>query len=165
MPIHRTPIFAVTAVVALAACGQSGPAQAAKPWAKEDACRWWLSDADGKSLRASIEQSSDGLVLTVSDDAFRTWSELETPKVELRFDRDPKRRATLEGWVSLGGGTVGMFGLYLDATARKAMGEATTLELFRDGKLVVTLPLAATPTAAELEACVPPPSTGSSDSE
>lgn len=150
------------AFVALAACSGTPPA---KPWVKEDECRWWLSGADGKILRASIEAGSDGVAMTISDPAFKTWSESERPKVELRFNKDDSRRATAEGWASLAGGAASMFGLYLDATAMKAMGGATMLELSRDGKTVVTLPLADTPSEAELVACIPKPSAYPSDSE
>lgn len=154
--------LSLVAAVALTACGQT---PAAKPWVKEDQCRWWLSGANGKELRASIEASSDGVAMTISDPAFKTWSESERPKVELRFNKDDARRASAEGWVSLAGGAASMLGLYLDPIAMKAMGSATLLELSRDGKTVVTMPLAATPSEAELVACIPPPSDGHSDSE
>jgi hypothetical protein len=158
-------LHAAVAFVALAACGERAPVQAAMPWKKESACGWWLSGADGKSLRASISQGSDGLILTLADPVFRTWSEEERPVVELRFDRQAGRRATAEGWVSLGDDAASVFGLYLDGTARKAMDRATTLELSREGKVVLTMPLAGTPAQAELDACVPPPSSAESDSE
>lgn len=165
MSMQRTLVLCLLAFSALAACGESAPVQGAKPWKKESECGWWLSGADGKSLRASISQGSDGLILTVADQAFRSWSEEDRPLVELRFDKQAGRRATVEGWVSLGDDAASMFGLYLDGPARKAMDRATFLELSRDGKTVVTMPLAATPSQAELDACVPPPSSSESDSE
>ncbi|MFM9864486.1 MAG: hypothetical protein ACKVRO_12850 [Micropepsaceae bacterium] len=158
-------LLAAVALAALAACGESVPAQVAKPWKKESECGWWLSGADGKSLRASISQGSDGLILTLADPVFRSWSETDRPLVELRFDKQAGRRAIVEGWVSLGDDAASMFGLYLDGAARKAMDRATMLELSRDGKLVLTMPLAGTPAQAELDACVPPPSSEESDSE
>lgn len=163
MSMRRGLALSLVVSAALAACGPAAPP--AKPWVKEDQCRWWLSGEDGKSLRASIESGSDGIALTIADPVFKIWSESERPKVELRFNKDDARRASAEGWVSLGGGSAAMFGLFLDAAALKAMGEATLLELSRDGKTVVTLPLAATPSAAELEACIPKPSEYPSDSE
>jgi hypothetical protein len=126
-----------------------------KPWNKESECSWWLSADDGKSLRASIGQSPDGVVLTLSDLVFKTWSESEFHEVELRFNKDAKRKALAEGWVSLGGGHTSMFGVFLDIAAMKAMDRATLLEVRRAGALVMALPLAATPTKAELEGCVP----------
>lgn len=137
---------------------------AAKPWRKDNDCLWWLSGADGKSLRASIEQDADGVGLTIADPAFKTWSEVDRIKVELRFDHDAKRRVTTKGWVTRGEGYA-MFGLNLSADALGKLGGATTLELRRNGKVVVEQQLSATPTKAELLACVPVPSTGPSDSE
>ena len=137
-----------------------------KPWVKDKEldCDWWLSREDGHSLRASIGQSPDGLALTFGDLVFNTWPEAGRPKVELRFNGDPKRRVQTTGWATHGDGYA-MFGLYLTKDALKKMGGATTLELRRKGKTVITLPLAATPSTAELIACIPPPSTGHSDSE
>lgn len=153
-------------VVAFLAFVVGGVVQAAptKPWERESECRWWLSGDDGKKLRASIGQSTDGVVLTVADPVFKSWSESDLHKVELRFNKDTKRKAVTEGWVSLGGGHASMFGLYLDSDAMKAMDRATLLELRRDGVLAVELPLAGTPSQAELEGCVLPPSEHS-DSE
>ena len=84
-------------------------------------------------------------------------------KVELRFDRDAKRRVATDGWVTRGEGYA-MFGLYLDAAALRKIAGATTLELRRHGKTVVELKLSGTPNEAELLACVPS-SSGQSDSE
>ena len=70
-----------------------------------------------------------------------------------------------EGWVSHGAEKSSMFGLYLDARARRAMAGATRLELSRDGKPVIDLFLSDTPSRAELNACVPPPKGPNSDEE
>ena len=154
----------LVACVALAGAAASEPLAAAKPWTKENDCSWWLSGTDGKSLRASIEQSPDGVALTISDPAFGTWSEEDRIKVELRFDRDARRRVVTKGWVTRGDGYA-MFGLYLNAAALRKIAGATRLELRRQGKVVVEQPLSATPGKAELIACLPRPSTGPSDSE
>lgn len=135
-----------------------------KPWDKESECSWWLSGPDGKIHHASIGQSPDGVVMTLSDPAFKTWSESDFHKVELRFNKDAKRKMVGEGWVSLGGGQTSMLGVFLDAAGMKAMDRATFLEVRRGGVLAMELPLAATPTEAELKACIMPPSEHS-DSE
>jgi hypothetical protein len=164
----RVALFAIAgaglSAAAFAAPAQIAAAPVVKPWDKESECSWWLSGDDGKRLRASIGQSPDGVVVTLSDDVFKSWSESELPKVEVQFNKDPKRKYVTEGWVSTGGGTVGMFGFFLNDAGFKAMDRATLLELRRDGKLAVAIPLAATPTAAELKGCVMPPSEHS-DSE
>jgi hypothetical protein len=162
----RSSALSAVALVALTLCGSAvaAPANVVKPWDKESECSWWLSADDGKSLHASIGQSPDGVVLTLSDPVFKTWSESEFHKVELRFNKDPKRKMVGEGWVSLGGGHAQMFGLFLDAAGMKAMDRATLLEVRRSGVVIVELPLAATPTEAELKGCIMPPSEHS-DSE
>jgi len=168
-PTSLRPILLVAvAGVVLSACGDGAVtvrAPEGKPWVKDNDCSWWLSGADGKSHRASITQGDDGLVLSVSDPAFTTWSDEDRPLVELRFNKDPKRQATAEGWVTHGGEGPSMFGLFLSEAALKAMADATTFELRRDGTLIVELPLVDTPNQADLEACVPPPNDGRSDSE
>jgi hypothetical protein len=137
-----------------------------KPWVKtKDAtCDWWLSREDGHSLRAAIGADWENVSLTFGDPIFNTWPEAGYPKVELRFNRDPKRRVKTQGWATHGQGFA-MFGINLTPEAMKKMGGATTVELIRHGKTVITLPLAETPSADELIACIPPPSTGHSDSE
>jgi hypothetical protein len=170
MLINRTPILLGALVgVALAVCGEAAAAdEAVRPFVKEaePECSWWMSQSDtDKSLRASIGASSDGVTLTLSDPVFKTWSESDFHKVELRFNRDPKRTSVTEGWVSLGGGHVSMFGVFLDKGAMKAMDRATLLEIRKKGAVVMTMPLAGTPTKAELEACLPDPNAPRGDSE
>lgn len=158
---------AAAMVLGAVAVGAASPAPV-KPWVlhAEIACDWWLSGADGKRHVASIGQG-DELMLSFSDAAFMAWSESERPRVELIFNHDPKRRVFVEGWATHGGAgsTSSSFGFYLDAAARRAMGKATRVELRRNGKPVIGLPLAATPSKAELDACVPPPKGPNSDEE
>lgn len=155
--------------LALATVALSAAAPApVKPWVldAEVGCNWWLSGPDGKSHVASIGQG-DELMLSLSDAAFMAWSESERPRVELMFNHDSKRRVFVSGWATHGGAgsTSSSFGFYLDAAARRALGKATRFELRRDGKAVIDLPLAGTPSQAELDACVPPPKGPNSDEE
>lgn len=166
-PIDRASILLGAVAVALAACGDGAMVQTApvKPWDKESDCGWWLSRENSRSVRASIGSSPDGIVLTLADPVFSTWRVDEFPQVELRFNQDPKRSFVAEGWVSHLEGDWGLFGLYLADDAPRMMDRATLLEIRRDNALVFTLPLAATPSQAELEACRPQPGSGHSDSE
>ena len=140
------------------------PAGGIRPWFHARYCSWWLSRDDGKRHFASIGQG-DELMLSLSDPAFLSWPDTGRPRVELTFDRDPRRRVTAEGWVTHGGEESSSFGLYLDARARRAMARATRLELRRDGKPIIDLLLSRTPSKAELDACVPPPKGPNSDEE
>ena len=49
-----------------------------------------------------------------------------------------------------------MLGLFLDRRLRRAMGGARRMEIFHQGKLLVDLPLAQTPTSAALGKCTQP---------
>lgn len=150
--------------VVVAGSAASVPNDETKPWRKDNDCSWWLSAADGKSLRASIGPSSDGVVLTIADPAFATWSQSDRIKVELRLDHDVKRRVLTKGWVTRGEGYA-MFGVFMSADALRKMADASALELRRKGKVVVEQKLSGTPSKAELLDCLPGPSSGPSDSE
>ena len=148
----------------LAGAALAKPAAPAKSWRKDNECSWWLAGADGKSHRASIAQSSDGVLFSLTDPAFASWSETDQIKVELRADHDDKRVVAAEGWVTRVAG-YGMLGFYLEAEALTKVAGAGVLEVRRDRRVVVEQRLRATPKEAELLACVPVASSGSSDSE
>lgn len=147
---------AIAFAVALAAPAAAGDAPA-KPWDKEEGCRWWLSADDGKSLRASIGQGDEGLVLSIADPVFLEFSEEDRPKVELIFDDDPRRRVAAAGWSSHIGTETAIFGLELKAAGLRKLAGAQRLDFRRKGRTYLTLPLAATPSRAELKACMPGP--------
>jgi len=153
--------LALVACLALAGAALAKSLAPAKSWTKDNECSWWLAGADGKSHRASIAQSSDGVLFSLTDAAFASWSETDPIKVELRADRDDKRIVAAEGWVTRVAG-YGMLGFYLEAEALAKVAGAGVLEVRRDGRVVVEQLLRATPKEAELLACVP---TASSDSE
>ena len=151
-------LVAFAMLAGVAAAETVGPS---KSWKKDNECSWWLAEADGKSHRASITRSSDGVLFSLSDPAFSTWSETDLVKVELRADHDDRRLVAAEGWVTRGAG-FGMLGFYLEAPALRKIAGATVLEFRREGRVVVEQLLRATPKEAELLACVP---AASSDSE
>ena len=130
-----------------------------KPWVPhaESPCDWWLSGPNGKELHASIGQGDDDPVLTVAERAFLPFAETDDVPLVLRFDRDPRREASATAWVSsVVGDGERMLGMYLRAAARKAFGGARRIEILHKGKLLADFPLAATPSQAELDACVRP---------
>lgn len=153
--------LALVACLALAGVASAKSLAPAKSWKKDNVCSWWLAGADGKSHRASIKQSSDGVLFSLADPAFFTWSETDPVKVELRADHDDGRPVAVEGWVTRGA-DLGILGLYLDAVALRKIAGASALELRRDGRVVVEQVLRATPKESELLDCVP---TAPSDSE
>ena len=138
----------------------AGSAEPVKPWTVEGdiGCSWWLSGPNGKELHASIGQGDDDPVLTVAERAFLPFAETDDVPLVLRFDRDPRREATASAWVSsVVGDGERMLGMYLTAAARKAFGGARRIEILHKGQVLTNIPLAATPSQAELDACVRPP--------
>ena len=151
-------------VATLLAAGGAAPG-AVKPWELRDDCHWWLSGDDGKSHRASIGRGETEIMLSFSDPVFATWPMEDRPAIELLLDADPGKRVQTTGWATHGSDGSGSFGLYLDAEALRKFAGATSLELRRDGRPVILLPLAGTPGHDALEACVPPPREKSADEE
>lgn len=97
-------------------------------------------------------------VPTIADRAFVNFTEEERIPVILRFDGDSRREATASAWVNrVVGDGERMLGLYLSAEARRVMSGASRIEVVHSGKTLTELPLAATPSLTELDACVVPP--------
>jgi hypothetical protein len=155
-----TLLLAASLSAAVAAVG----GVAVKPWERERDCGWWLSREDGHSLRGSIEPGDTGIVLTLANPAFAAWSDEERPRVLLLFNGDPRRRVVANGWSTHGNDGQASFGIELQKRSLGAMAGATGFELHRDGKSIMILPLAKTPSLADLKACIPVPS-AHSDSE
>ncbi len=163
-PRHKLLLLAALAAPALAT---ASPAPV-KPWAVDGdvGCSWWLSGPNGKEHHASIGTGDEDPVLTISDRAFRPFTEEQTVPLTLRFDRDPARVATASAWSSsVVGNGERMLGMYLRADARRALGGASFIEVLHEGRVLTAIPLAATPSQAELDACVQPPGTEHSDEE
>ena len=144
---------------------EGAAASLAKPWDWERQCSWWLSGEDGRELRASIGQGDEGLVLSLADPVFLEWPEEDRPRVELVFDGDARRQVSVEGWSTHIGTETAIFGLELDTEGIRMLAGATSLELRRDGRSFLKLPLEKTPKEADLEICVPSPIGDSSDQE
>ena len=164
IPRLRLLLLAALAAPALAA---ASPAPV-KPWAVDGdvGCSWWLSGPNGKEHHASIGTGDDDPVLTISERAFLPFAEDATVPLVLRFDRDPARVASAEAWSSsVVGDGERMLGMYLRADARRALGGSSFIEVLHEGRVLTAIPLAATPSQADLDACVRPPGTEHSDEE
>ncbi|MDR2875825.1 MAG: hypothetical protein LBV44_07865 [Methylobacillus sp.] len=133
----------------LAGCGAD---PAPQPWILESECSWRQGD---DALRASIAPGDGALVMSLADPIFRIWPQDQTPRFTLVFDDDPARAQTLEGWVSHGNGESAILGFNLNAETRQMLGSAHRLAVKQDDRVLLTLPLAATPSADALEQCVP----------
>ena len=167
MLTRRLSAFAAAALGGLAVAAMAQP-QAVKPWEIEGdvGCAWWLSGPNGRELHASIGRGDDDPILTISEKAFLPFTEEQRVPLVLRFDRDPARVASAEAWSSsVVGDGERMLGMYLRPDARRGLGGATFIEVLHEGRVLAAIPLAATPSQAELDACVRPPKSEDSDEE
>ena len=129
-----------------------------KPWVEEGdiGCSWGITGPNGKTHRASIGTGDDDPVLSLDDAAFVALPEYGRVPVTLRFDGNPKRIATGSAWTGIVLDGERSLGMFLDATARKAMGGARRIEVIHDGKTLLDMPLAKTPSLKQLEKCTWP---------
>lgn len=141
------------------ALSAAAPAAPVKPWEEvgDVGCSWWLSGPNGKELHASIGQGDDDPVLTISDRAFLPFTEEMRVPVTVRLNRDRKRSFAATAWSSsIVGDGERMMGMFPDRRARRALGGARRLEVAYAGKVLVDIPLARTPSRAELDRCTRP---------
>ena len=123
-----------------------------------DDCVWDMHDKSEKWIRGGIGRGDDDPIIDFVDMAFFHWSDSERHVIEVSVG-DPKRRLPASAWSSNAGGqTPGSATFYMNAELRKLIGGATSLQIWKDGKPVFHTLLANTPSAAQLDACVRPPS-------
>ena len=148
-------------VAALALASPPAPPMPVNSWILEDqvGCDWWISGPDGKQLHASIGIGSGGdpPVLTVSDPVFLRFGEELRPRIVLRANGQASRSVTLESWSSHVGTETAMLGMFLTPRARRVLGGATRIQILSGGKVLIDMPMTATPGKAALDACVQPP--------
>jgi hypothetical protein len=123
-----------------------------------DDCVWRMHDKSEKWIRGGIGRGDEDPMIDFVDWAFHGWSDSERHAIEISVG-DPARRLPATAWSTSGGGqTPGSLAFYMDAKLRQMIGGATSLQVWKGGKPVFSTLLANTPTAAQLDACVRPPS-------
>ena len=123
-----------------------------------DDCVWMMHDKSEKFIRGGIGRGDEDPVIDFVDMAFYDWSDSENHVIEVSAG-DPRRRLPARGWAgNAGGHSPGSIAFYMDAKLRQLIGGATSLQIWKQGKPVFNTLLANTPTAAQLDACVRPPS-------
>jgi len=124
-------------------------------------CHWTMHDPKEKWIRGGIGQGDEEPVFELVDSAFYDWSDSGRHAIEISAG-DPARRVPVEAWAgNAGGQSPGSIGFYMSADMRRLVGGATSVQVWKDGMAVYHAVLAETPSAAELEACVRPPSENS----
>jgi hypothetical protein len=123
-----------------------------------DDCVWMMHDKSEKWIRGGIGRGDEDPVIDFVDFAFYDWSDSERHPIEISVG-DPAHRLPASAWAgNAGGQSPGSVAFYMDAKLREMIGGATSLQVWKDGKPVFNTLLAGTPTAAQLDACVRPPS-------
>jgi len=162
-PSRSFRLFAAAAVAvqSIAAAPPFPPARPLVPYVYDtqvDDCMWTMHDPSEQWIRGGIGRGDEDPVIDFVDQAFFDWSDSEEHGIEISTG-DPGRRLPATAWASNAGGqTPGSIGFYMDAELRKLIGGATSLQVWKHGKPVFNTMLANTPSAAELDACVRPPS-------
>ena len=123
-----------------------------------DDCVWTMHDKSEKWTRGGIGRGDDDPLIDFVDYAFDGWSARERHAIEVSVG-DPARRLPVSAWSSNADGQApGSATFFMNAEMRRLIGGATSLQIWKDGKPVFNTILAGTPTAAQLDACVRPPS-------
>jgi hypothetical protein len=145
-------------LLALASADQAPPARPAVPFEKhaEIDCDWMMKSPAEEWIRGSIGQGDGDPILYLVDPAFNGWSETEDQVVELSVGGSAELTEARAYAVAAGEGPSAL-GIYLDEDARKFVGGAEQVTVWKGGKPVLNLAFANTPSAAELDACVRPP--------
>jgi hypothetical protein len=118
-------------------------------------CYWVMRDAaQPLAIRGSIRPGEQSPELQIFDPMFNDWSDIEYPTVELSAGGSGARGTAL-AYVSHSTPAHGPFlAIFLDEEARGVVGGAMQLQVWKDGRLVLDMALAGTPSAEELAACV-----------
>lgn len=150
----------MVALAALLAPGATGDAplptaRRAVPFEKHEEldCDWVMRGPAKEQVRASISRGEQSPVLHIVDPLFNSWSDVDYPTIELSVGRSGRRVVAL-AYVTHSKETSSSLGIFLDEKVRSVVGGAKQLQIWKDGRPVLSLPLANTPSAGELAACV-----------
>lgn len=135
------------------------PARTLVPFVPEGdvGCTWTMRERKGEWSRGSIERGDLDPMFGLDDNVFKSWSDSEHHMIEVSVG-DPERRLPARAWATHAGDDApGAIGFYMDAELRKLIGGATSLQVWKSGRPVFNTLLANTPSAAELDDCVRPP--------
>ena len=150
----------LVALAALLAPGQTtgrerSPAPPAVPFEKhaELNCDWVMRGPAKEQVRASISRGEQSPVLHIVDPLFNSWSDVDYPTIELSAGGSGGRVEAL-AYVTHPKETGSSLSIFLNEKVRGVVGGAKQLRIWKDGRPVLNLALANTPSAKELAACV-----------
>ena len=116
-------------------------------------CDWHAKEPGAIYDRIAIGQG-DHLMITIDDPVFRSWGDSVGNTVELSTNHSSRRVHIRDAWTDVVP-QLSLLGGYLHAEARRLLGGAKSVQLWRRGELLVDVPLENTPSTKQLNACVP----------
>lgn len=138
------------------------PARAV-PLTKSGYCTWAGKEPGAAYDRVSISQG-DHLMIAVNDPVFRSWGNSIDNRVQLTANHEAHRVQIRGAWTDVVPG-LSTLSAYLYADARRTLGGAKSVQLWKGRKLLVDVPFENMPTTRQLNACVPPPGRHSDSEE
>jgi hypothetical protein len=125
----------------------------AVPFTKAAYCTWHAKEPGAIYDRVAIEQG-DHLMIVIQDPVFRSWGDSVGNTVELSTNHSSRRVRIRDAWTDVVP-QLSLLGGYLNANARRMLGGAKSVQLWKRGELLVDVPLENTPSTKQLNACVP----------
>ena len=167
--------------LALAACGEgdasrspaglptvalviASPAAAFPPWKSEGPCYWVLTYPDGVAHRAWMGGGETGVFLNIVDDALPSWPVSDALDISLKADGAPPRSVKARG-SHRDGDSATLLNIILDEPQRALIAGADAITVASRGRTPFTLPMAGSPSRAELDACDGNPGPGEFSNE
>ena len=152
----------------IAAPGAFPPARSTVPFEAvgDVGCHWTMHAQGERWIRGGIGQGDEDPILELVDPAFAGHGDAVDVPLEVSVG-DASRRLPAKGWSSQpqDGGPPGSMAFYMDAPLRAMIGGATSVQIWFGGEPAYHATLAGTPSTAELNACVRPPSADRGDEE
>ena len=149
---------AIGLLITLSLVSVHSPADAVA-FTKSAYCTWHAKEPGAIYDQVSIEQG-DHLMIHIDDPVFQSWGDSVDNTVDLSTNHSSRRVRIRDAWTDVTPSSwrpspQSTLGAYLDAAARRLLGSAKSVQLWRRGKLLVDVPLENTPSTKELNACVP----------
>ena len=116
-------------------------------------CDWVMRGSAKGEVRGSITRGEQSPVLHIVDPLFNGWSEVNDPVLALSAGGSGRRVEAL-GYVIHSREANSSLSIFLNEKVRRIVGGARQLQIWRDGRPVLNLALANTPSAKALAACV-----------
>lgn len=153
MPALSDPGRLAIGLLAAMMLAAAAPTANAVTFGKVAYCTWKAREPGAVYDRVSISQG-DHLMIHINDRVFQSWGNSDGNTIELSTNHARKRVRIRGAWTTVVPKRASL-GAYLYADARRSLGGARSIQIWRRGKMIVDIRVANTPSTAQLNACVP----------